>query len=345
MLERLQLMRLMSALFAGLTALFAFMFVREALPGARWAWTVGGLCVALAPLLGFMSGSVNPDSMLFAVSAAIFYCLARAFRRGLGAGTAIAIGALSAVGFLTKLNFVGMAPGVLLALSVLSVRAARASGRSAYALFALALTVAISPLLVYAGVNALSNHPPFGIASGEIDTTHGSLLAQLNYIWQLYLPRLPGTVNDFPGLFSTRQLWFDNYVGLYGWLDTTFPGWVDTLALVPLAALALLLGRSLLVARDALRSRWLELLVYAIVAIGLLVVIGASSWRRFPLIDAEYAQPRYLLPLLAPLAAALALAARGAGRRLGPAVGALIVVLFLAHDIFSQLLVAGRFYG
>ena len=47
----------------------------------------------------------------------------------------------------------------------------------------------------------------------------------------------------------------------------------------------------------------------------------------------------------AALGAALALAARGAGRRWGPAVGALIVVLFLAHDIFSQLLVASRFYG
>ncbi len=45
------------------------------------------------------------------------------------------------------------------------------------------------------------------------------------------------------------------------------------------------------------------------------------------------------------LAAALALAARGAGRRWGPAVGAVIVVLFLAHDIFSQLLVLGRYYG
>jgi hypothetical protein len=29
----------------------------------------------------------------------------------------------------------------------------------------------------------------------------------------------------------------------------------------------------------------------------------------------------------------------------GPAAGALIVVLFLAHDIFSQLLVVARFYG
>jgi hypothetical protein len=37
--------------------------------------------------------------------------------------------------------------------------------------------------------------------------------------------------------------------------------------------------------------------------------------------------------------------ARGAGRRRGPAAAALIVVLFLAHDVFSRLLVVARFYG
>jgi hypothetical protein len=64
LLVRLELMRLLSSLMAGLTALLAFLFVRESLPGERWAWTVGGLGVAFAPLLGFMSGSVNPDAML-----------------------------------------------------------------------------------------------------------------------------------------------------------------------------------------------------------------------------------------------------------------------------------------
>ena len=82
-LQRVELMRLFSSLFGALTALFAFLFVREALPRVRWAWTVGGLGVALAPLLGFMSGVVQPDVMIYAVSTALFYCLARAFRRGL----------------------------------------------------------------------------------------------------------------------------------------------------------------------------------------------------------------------------------------------------------------------
>jgi hypothetical protein len=68
LLERLAIMRLLSALMARITALFVFLFIREALPGIAWAWTAGALGVALAPLLGFMSSGVNPDAMLYAVS-------------------------------------------------------------------------------------------------------------------------------------------------------------------------------------------------------------------------------------------------------------------------------------
>jgi hypothetical protein len=56
LLDRIQLMRLLSALFAGLTVLFTFLFLRETLPRVRFAWTVGALGVAFSPLFGFMSG-------------------------------------------------------------------------------------------------------------------------------------------------------------------------------------------------------------------------------------------------------------------------------------------------
>ncbi|HTW43257.1 MAG TPA: DUF2142 domain-containing protein [Solirubrobacteraceae bacterium] len=346
-LDRLQLMRLFSALFAGLTALFAFLFVREALPRAPWAWTVGGLSVALAPLLGFMSGAVNPDALMFAVSAAAFYCLARAFRRGLDAHTALAIGAVAALGLASKLNFIGLLPGILAGLAILSVRAARRRGRAAaWRMFALGLAVAISPGVAYAAHNVLAGQALLGnTAAHGAAQVSGSLLAELNYIWQLYLPLLPGMTDDFPGLFPLRQIWFDGYVGLYGWLDTPMPAWLDTLALVPAAALALLCGRSLYTARAAVRARALELATYALMALGLLALIGVASFHAFPAEDAEFGQVRYLLPLLALLGAVLALAARGAGRRWGPAVGALIIVLFLAHDVFSQLQEIARYYG
>jgi 4-amino-4-deoxy-L-arabinose transferase-like glycosyltransferase len=344
-LARLQLMRLLSALFAGLTAIFVFLFVREALPAVGWSWTVAGLAIAFTPPLGFASGAVNPDSLLFAVSAAVFYVLARAFRRGFTTRVAASLGALTALGLLTKLNFLGLLPGVLVGMTVLAARAATGTRRRAYRALALAVAIALSPILLYIGAHAVSAHPLLGIVAKAVHTTHGSLLADASYIWQLYLPRLPGMTNDFPGIFTTRQYWFNGYVGLYGWLDTPFPAWVENLSLIPAAAIALLCGRSLIRARARLAARAGELAVYAAMALGLLLLIGADSYRVFPSIDGEYAQVRYLLPLLPLLGAILALAARGAGRRWGPAVGALIVVLCIGHDIFGQLQEVARFYG
>ncbi len=345
LLDRIQLMRLFSALFAGLTALFGYLFIREALPRTPWAWTVGGMGVALVPLLGLMSGAINPDSMLFAVSAALFYVLARTFRRGFTRRSAVALGALTAIGFMTKLNFVGLAPGVLGGMIVLAVRAARVSPRDAYRSLAIGLAIGLSPVVLYVAAHLASGGSTFGIVSVTTGSFRGSVFDQLSYIWQLYLPRLPGMHDDFGGLFTTRQLWFDGYVGQFGWFDTPFPGWVDTLALIPAFAIVGLFVRELVLRIGALRGRLVELAVYCLMAVGLLMLIGASSYTRFPTIDAEYAQVRYLLPLLPLFGAMLALAARGAGRRWGPAAGVLIVMLFVTHDILGQLQTVARYYG
>jgi 4-amino-4-deoxy-L-arabinose transferase-like glycosyltransferase len=345
LLDQLQLMRLLAALMGGLTALFSFLFLRECLPREPWAWIVGGLAVALAPLLAFTSGSVTPDAQLIAVSAAAFYCLARAFRRGLTRRSAIVLGAVTAIGFMTKLNFVGLAPGVLLGLAVLSVRAARTQGFAAYRSLAAALAVALSPVAIFLCIHLASGHPALGIVSSAIDATHGSLPKELSYIWQLYLPRLPGMHNDFFGIATWRQIWFYGYVGLFGWLDTSFPGWVYALALIPAGLILVLATAGLLQRRTCLRGRLAEILVYAAIAVGLMVLVGADSFLNYPRLDAEYGQTRYLLPLIPILAAMTGLAARGAGRRWGPAVGALLVMLFLAHDVLSQLQTIARFYG
>jgi 4-amino-4-deoxy-L-arabinose transferase-like glycosyltransferase len=347
LLDRLALMRMLSALMGGLTALFVFLFVREALPGVPWAWTVGGLASALTPLAGFMSGSVNPDAMLFTTSAALFYALARAFRRGLTKTSAAAIGAAAAIGFMTKLNFLGLAPGAFLGLIVLSMRAARISRSSAFGALAIALMIGASPLLVYGIIDLSSGDLGSRFLSENVAgrSGHGSTLGDISYIWQFYLPRLPGMTNDFPGIFTLRQIWFNGFIGQYGWIDTVFPGWVYTLALVPAGLILLLGGRALVGGRETLRRRSIELLVYTCMSAGVLVIVGAGSYTAFPEVDGSFQEARYLLPMLPLLGAIYALAARGAGRRWGPTLGMSIVLLALAHDVLSQLLVVARYYG
>ena len=351
LLDRLEAMRLLSAALAAITALFGYLFIREALPGARWAWTVGGLAVAVFPLLGFMSGGVNPDAMLFAICAALYYCLARAFRRGLTPRLAVATGTLTAAGLLTKLNFVGFAPGVLVAFALLWLHARRGvpegpARHRAYRWPALALAIAASPVALYALAGLLSSRPALGNTSSTIDGLGGSWPEKLSYVWQFYLPRLPGMHSYFPSVLTTRQLWFDGWVGFYGWADTLFPGWVYDIALIPAAAIAALGIRELARRRGAVRRRLPELAVYALTGVGVTALVGLQSYESDVRQGFEpFWEPRYLLPMLALWGCLVALAARGAGRRWGPAVGALLVVMLLAHDVFSQLQVIARYYG
>jgi hypothetical protein len=345
LLTRLELMRLLSALLAGVTVLCVFMFLREALPAVPWAWTVGGLCAALSPLFGFVGGSVDPDALLFVVCAALFYCFARAFRRGLTPWLASALGALVATGFVTKVNFVGLVPCFVVGLTLLTIREVRVSSRHAYRCLALAAGIGGGPVVLYALRNLASHKPLLGFVTSATESLKGhSLSSELSYAWQLYLPRLPGMVNDFPGIFPPLQVWFKGIVGRYNWLETVFPGWVYTVALIPAALIAGLCGRELYLRRAALRSRGAEFAVYLAACLGMAALLAGASFHSFPTLAAGDTEPRYFLPMLALGCALLALAARGAGRRWGPVAGVAIVVLILTHDILSQLLEISRYY-
>jgi hypothetical protein len=345
LLGRLELMRLLSALLTGLTVLFVFLFLREALPAAPWAWTVGGLCAALSPLLGFVGGSIDPDALLFVVCAAMFYCLARAFRRGYTRDMAIALGVVIATGFVTKVNFVGLIPGVAVGLILLTVRAARVSRRDAVRCLGITGAIVGAPLVLYMLHNATTHKALLGIVSGSFQSLGQHPLSfELSYMWQFYLPRLPGMVNDFPGITPLWNIWFKGIVGRYNWLETVFPAWVYKAALIPAAAAAGLCARELYAKRGALRERMAEFVTYLAIGLGLMLLLAGASIGSFPTLAAGDSEPRYFLPLLALGCALLALAARGAGRRWGPVAGVAIVVLIFTHDLLSQMLEISRYY-
>jgi predicted membrane protein DUF2142 len=348
--QRVMLIRLFSALLAAATTLFAFMFLRE-LFSEPWTWTVGALALAFQPTFGFISSGVHPDNLLFAASAALLFGLARAFRRGLTPALGAGIGAALAVGVLSKLNFVALVPGALLGLGVLVWRARERRG----ALEGAAIAVALLGLAVavYALLNSLAwDRPTLG--GGVENATNAavsaggaspiSLREQLGYTWQLYLPRLPFMLDQF-GYFPPYEVWFRGFIGKFGWLDTYWGVWPYRVALgvfVPLTGLA---GLALWRRRAALVARWPELLVYTVLALGVMGSIGFLGIRFTRDTGFDFAQARYLFPFLSFYAAFVALAALGAGRRYGRLVGASLVLLAMAHGLLAQLLVISRFYG
>jgi hypothetical protein len=347
MLAQLQLMRLFDALMGAITVLLVFFFLREVLPGVPWAATVGALCAALQPTFAFTTGSLNPDALLYVLCAATFLCLAVGFRRRLTNGAAVALGLVIAAGFLTYYSFIGVALGAFVGLAVLGWRDARTRGRAAWRAPALAFGIGVSPAALDLVAKTFSKSSAFGQASA-VGGTVGlkSLFNVISYVWQVFLPRLPGMTHYFEGINTWREVWFDRSVGLYGWMDTMFPEWVDNVALFFAGAILLLCGRELVRRRAALRARWPELVTYAVITLAVLVMLGITSYDE-DIVTHELAigEPRYLLEMIPLLGAVITLAIRGAGRRFVPIAGAAMVILFLGHDVFSQLQVIARYYG
>jgi 4-amino-4-deoxy-L-arabinose transferase-like glycosyltransferase len=345
-LDRLELMRVLSAIFAGFTVFFAFMFLRELFPGTRWAWSFGAIAVALQPLFAFISGSVNNDALLYAFAAALFFAVARMFRRGLNDRTGLAIGGIVGFGLLAKFTLLGFTPAVAIAILCGIRRAGRSGRRAALRGAASAAALGVLPTLLY--VELLHRVVASGGLSAPATPVAGvptGLKAEISHIWELFLPRLPTMRTDFPLHSELWHEWFIGLIGRFGLLDTSFPFWVYLVA-APIAILLVLAALG-----DMVRERrrlWRhadELVVYVAMVVGLCVEIGVESYRSLAVGAGVFEQPRYLLPGLCIYAAIVALATRLPPRRWGIAIGGAIVMLALIHDVFSQLLMLGRFYA
>ncbi|MDQ4040583.1 MAG: DUF2142 domain-containing protein [Actinomycetota bacterium] len=349
--DRVYAMRLLSALLAALTVAFIFLFVREVLPRPRWAAPVGALAVAFQPMFGFMSGGVNNDNALYACSAVLIYLVARILRRGLTPALGLALGLTAVAGLLAKMSFAGLLPGAAAAVLVALWRAAPQQRRRALVATAAAgLTLAIG-----FGAWIVVSDVVFG-RSAEVNTagytseavvSRTSVRGHLSYVWQAFLPRLPG-MQEFPALKGNFPLWdsyFQGFVGRFGWWLFGFPMWVNWLALYFYLGVLSLAGVTLFRFRAALRRRWPELVCFLLMAAGFAVLVEVAAYRFQALNNTPFEQTRYLLPLLPFYGLLIAVAARAGGRRWGSALGAFFVTLAMGHSLFAMLLVASHYYA
>ena len=355
-LTRLVFMRLLSALMAAGTVLAVFMFLRELLPGTPWTWTVGALMVAFQPMFDFIGASVQGDNLLYLASALTFFVLARAWQRGLTVGRGAAIGGALALGMLAKLTFLALMPGAGLALLVLAWRARGPGWQYTCRALATSIGVAVAPVALYALLNVTvwGRGSPLagGLASvtsapGPISTGGGvGWHATLDYAWELFFPRLPFMNHVyFPGESPLYLIWLNGSIGHFGVLDYTFPAWVYNDFRDLVYALAALSVIGVIRLRHAIRPLLGLFACYTVMAGGLLAVIGYLSAQAALGGSYPFPQARYLFPLLALYALAIVLATRALPRRWAPVLGALLVVLAMAHNLFAETLTISRYYG
>lgn len=345
-LDRLALMRVLSALMGAVTILLVYMFLREVLPRRPWAWSTGALVAAFEPLFGFMSGGVNNDNLLYLAATGCLWAIARAFRRGLTPATGALLGAFLGLGLVSKFTLLAFVPAVALTVAVLLWRAWSSERAAALRGAAWAVGLGAAPIAIYGLLSRLVwKRTAVAGGVGSVAGTFGrhfDFKEELSHIWQLFLPRL--WLHPQFSYLPLWKTWFKGLVGRLGWLDYELPQWVFPVALA-VAVIAIVLAVAELVRRrDALRPRLWELAAYLLAIVGLCAVIGVQSYREFIQNGEVFEQPRYLLPLLGLYAGVVALAVRGAGRRWGPVLAAALVVLAIGHDLYAQVITVARYY-
>lgn len=348
--ERLWLMRLLSCALGAIAVACVFLFLRELLPGHAWAAPVGALAAAFQPVFGFISGGVNNDALLVALAALLVYLVARALRRGLSLRLALALGVVAAAGAVTKSSFLGLLPGAALGVLVAIWRLPRARRRRGVAVATGAAAAFAVPVAAWLVANQAifdrAGDTTAGGLTGSSVTARTTLAGHVSYLWQAFLPRLPG-MQEFRSLAGAFPLWdtyVQGFVGRFGWWRFGFPLWVNQLGLAGYVGLVLLAGAGLVRAREAVRARWPEALIYGAIALGLVVLIEIAAYRHQAIQHGPFEQARYLLPLLPFYGAVVAVAATGAGRW-GRALGGFLVVLAMTHSLFAMLLVVGHYYA
>lgn len=339
--SRLWLMRLWSVFLCGLSAGFCFMFARELMPDSGWFAPIAGLAVAFEPMAAHIGGAFQNDNLLIALASLTFWLVARGMRRGAGVGLAALIGTTMALGYVAKPTMIGLAPAIGLGLLV-GVRRRESSfgtrARSVAAFAGCVLLVAIVAQLLWgqggetAGNLSASGSEPFTIAGF------------LSYLWQWYLPGLPGMFEYAVGVPPVFSVFGRGFLANFNHLDTHFAtGWYALFF-----AFVLMLAAGVVVwawRNRSQRSKWLaEASVCVVAIVGLALLVNLRSYLALLEGAGGFAQGRYLLSAVAVFGVFVAAGAKGFGRRLGLPVGSAAIVGLALVNLFGMAITLQRFY-
>lgn len=340
--DRLYAMRLWSALLLLVAAAATWALVGELVGRRPLLQLAGAAVVALQPMATFVSASVNPDALLIAAFAVTLWLGVRVIRRGLTPASGLALCGAAAIAVLTKATGYALLPGVLLALVAgarrSGVRLAPGDARS----WALPLLALAAPIGAWLGYASFSDRPAVNqVASAGAGADTPGLVS---YLWQFYLPHVPGQQPLPPGFppLPAIDFWIEGAWGKFGWLEVELPGLVYGAA--ALVTAALLAGAVAVVARSGPRRHLATVAFLGLVSLSLLGGLHLTEYRMLGQ-GSSFNQGRYLLPLLPVLGlAAAATLSLLHGRARAVSAGALVGLL-LALQVLSLAIVGARFHA
>jgi 4-amino-4-deoxy-L-arabinose transferase-like glycosyltransferase len=295
---------------------------------------------ALAPMMTFLSSSVTPDSMLFAVWTVVLALGVRILRQGLTARRAGLFFAAVGLAIVVKAASYALLPGALFVV-IVGLRRAPASRLRPVLAAAAGFVATLGTWFVVARV---LDRP----AAAQVTASSSgprNLREFFSYVWQFYLPR-PSFMTDFPTVAHTLpayDVWIKGVWASFGWTEVLFRNRVY----VVLTALMLVVV--VVAATELWRTRaGSDKTIGAFLALVTFSLLGGLHWSEYGLLKAglsNFNQGRYLLPLVGVAGLVLALAVRRLPvQRRTFAVGAVLGGFFVLQ-VFSLGLVLTRFYA
>jgi 4-amino-4-deoxy-L-arabinose transferase-like glycosyltransferase len=341
---RLSAMRLASVPFLLITVLSTWLLVGTLFGPRRLLQLAGAAVPAMLPMVTFVSASVTPDGLLYALWGLALWLGARLITGRGGMRDVVAIAAVTALAVLTKATSYALIPAVVVAVATAAVRAGGGPRR-----LALTAAVALAAFALFAApwyVTArISERPATGQLTGATPALRVDVREFGSYVWQYYLPRLPfqgrnGALGPYPQAYDT---WFRQTLGAFGWLETRWPKRVyDLLFLV---ALVILAGAGVTLVRS---RRTVDPMLAVFFATAVVVLLAGLHWTEFRLMETSGTlsnQGRYLFPLLPLAGVVVAGAVRALPQRARPpTVGAWLGGLAMLQ-VFALALVLTRFYA
>jgi Predicted membrane protein (DUF2142) len=348
--SQLTVVRLISALLAAIVAACAFGIARELLPKWPTAAVGAGLLVAFQPMFSFIGGAANNDNGVNATAALSLYLLVRALRRGLSWQLGLALGLALALTPLMKETGYELYPVAAVGALALLWRYRRELRPGPWCALIGSFVIVQGGWRVIRPIFYPTEHGVAGggggaiSAAGAVSTAEHMPLRFLEYVWELFLPKLGFMGQLFPPGWPFFQIYIERGWGAFGWYSVLFPHWVFVVIVLAMAAIAVLGLKAAWQWRGLLKTRGWELLVILLVPLCVLLAVEAAFFTPNGGRTVVAEQGRYIFPAIGALATLAVLGTFGLGRRLHVPLLTGLVVAMIALSYAGQLLTLAGFY-
>jgi hypothetical protein len=340
--DQLIVMRLASGLLILAAIVFTWLAAAE-LFVATWPRVIAAGCVAFLPQLTSLGASINADSMLIAVWSAFTWLALRLVRRGPSTVAVLGLTALAAASLLTHGRGIAIVPAYAATLAIAVIRAQPSLRRVLPR-----LAGGFAALIAAFGVYRFLLAPSAGAYGGELTLNPSGGMNLKGFVgttWQFYFPRLPFMGPRAGPAYGYHQVFIETFFGRFAGLEVVYPKSIYALIQAACAAGLIGLVAAVVTRWSAVRARWAEITVVAVLTVSLIGLLHLASYRSLVGTSDPLITGRYLLPLVTVFGLVIAFVLTSVSRRTSAVLGTLVVTGLFVLDLSGLMLTFGRFYG